>query len=239
MSRDPVVLVPGLNCTGALFAAQTARLAPSRQVLVADHTRDDTLAGLAESVLSAAPERFALAGLSMGGYLAFEILRRAPERVTRLMLLDTSARADTEEATERRRRLIALTRKGGFAEIPGLQMPTLLGQRALADPDTVALVRAMAMEIGPDAFIRQQSAILGRPDSRPDLAGIACPVLVVAGAEDQITPPDIAREMADGLPDARLEIVGGAGHLSTIEAPERLADLLEAFLDEGSGATRR
>lgn len=229
-SADPILMIPGLNCTAALYATQTARLASSATVDIADHRQDDSVAAIAARVLAAAPPRFALVGLSMGGYVAFEILRQAPDRVTKLALLDTTARPDTEDASERRRRLIALAEKGGFAEIPGLQVPMLLGRRAAADPAAVGLVHSMAHETGAAAFVRQQRAIIGRPDSRPLLAEIRCPVLVVVGAEDQITPPELAAEMAEAIPNARRVVVEGSGHLSTIEAPDEIADLLQAFL---------
>lgn len=230
MSEVPLLLVPGLNCTAALWSRQIEGLGARRTVVVADHTRFDLLQSIALEILSNAPPRFALAGLSMGGYIAFEILRRAPERVDRLALLDTQARADTEEARALRRQQIDIAAKGGFDRIPALQIPRLLADAHVDDPALVALVRRMAADTGAEAFVRQQTAIMNRPDSRPDLAGIRCPTLVLVGAEDKITPVDLAREMHEGIAGSRLDIVEGAGHLSTIERPDAVTAAMRDWL---------
>ncbi|MEJ1158684.1 alpha/beta fold hydrolase [Prosthecomicrobium sp. N25] len=231
MSNLPLLMIPGLNCTASLWSEQIDALGAGRTLVVADQTGHDSMAGLAASILADAPPRFALAGLSMGGYIAFEILRQAPHRVERLALLDTQARADTDETRQSRRQQIEIAWNGGFARIPDLQLPRLLSERGRADPALVALVRRMAEATGRDGFIRQQSAILGRPDSRPDLARIACPTLVLVGEQDAITPPDLAREMHQGIPGSRLVVVPGAGHLSTLEAPEPVSTALGQWLD--------
>src|SRR5690606_34368158 len=148
--------------------------------------------------------RFALVGLSMGGYVALEILRQAPSRVAKLALLDTTARPDLPEQTENRRRLVEVARGGRFAEIPDVLYPKLVAPAREQDAALGAIVRTMAEETGADAFARQQAAISTRPDSRPSLATIRCPTLVLVGAEDALTPPDRAREMAEAIPGARL-----------------------------------
>lgn len=228
----PLVLVPGLNCTSRLFSRQIEGLSAERAVMVACHRLDDSLDGMAERLLAEAPPRFVLGGLSMGGYVAFEVMRRAAGRVAGLVLMDTTARADTPEARERRERQIALARGGRFADIPDLQIPLLLGEAARTDARIVAAVHAMAAETGADAFIRQQTAILGRPDSRPHLSAITCPTLVLVGEADAITPPALAREIADGIAGAALSVVAGAGHLSTLEAPEAVGAALSGFLKD-------
>src|SRR5512145_652794 len=178
MSRH-VVLLPGLLNDHRLWAHQTAALAPLAECSVADLTLDDSLAAMSARVLAAAPARFALAGMSMGGYVALDILRRAPERVERLALLDTTARPDTPDQTQRRQDAVAIARAGGFDKI----MPTMLP--LLVHPDHLALERVggvakdMARTIGAEAFSRQQNAIMHRPDARPGLPRIACPTLVV------------------------------------------------------------
>jgi pimeloyl-ACP methyl ester carboxylesterase len=233
MSKDALVLIPGLNCTAALFEPQIARFAPDRSILVADHTRDDTIAGMAERLLSSAPERFALVGLSMGGYIAFEVLRQAPARVTRLGLPDTSPRPDTDEARENRRNLIELARRGRFEEVHATLWPRLVAPEHQTDEHLEGIVRDMMHETGPDAFARQQTAIMGRPDSRPLLPSIEIPTLVLVGAEDLITPPEIAREMAEAIEWASLVVVPGAGHLSTLEAPGEVGNALGEWLSRG------
>ncbi len=220
MATTPLVLVPGLNCTAALWLGQVEAFGAGRAVMIADHTAADTMVGLAAAILADAPPRFCLAGLSMGGYVAFEILRQAPERVERLALLDTQAREDGPEAASLRRQQIAIAEKGGFDRIVDLQLPRYLAPAHLDDADLVDLVRSMAAATGVPAFVRQQTAILGRIDSRPSLAAIACPTAVIVGAEDAITPVALAREMVEGVPGAWLEIVPEAGHLSPIENPE-------------------
>ena len=164
----------------------------------------------------------------MGGYIAFEVLRQAPERVTRLALLDTSARPATPETNLPREQMIALAEKGAFDNVTTLLWQKLVAPARLADEPLRLLVRRMADEVGVDGFVRQQKAIMQRPDSRPVLAGLSIPVLVLVGAEDEITPVAEARDMA-GLAGARarLAIVPGCGHLSTLEAPEAVtAELL-------------
>jgi pimeloyl-ACP methyl ester carboxylesterase len=227
----PTVLVPGLLCSPRLFAPQIPALWRRGPVTVADHTRDDTMAGVARRILDAAPPRFALAGLSMGGYAALEILRQAPERVDRLALLDTSARPDTPEQSERRRAQMAMAADGRFGEVADLLFPLLVHPAHTGDGALRSVVRAMAEDTGPEAFAREQLAIISRPDSRPGLAGISCPVLVLVGEGDQLTPPDLSREMAAAIPGARLVIVPGAGHASTLERPEAVTGALEEWLE--------
>jgi pimeloyl-ACP methyl ester carboxylesterase len=205
-------------------------LGRGRKIRVADAAATDTLAGLAEEVLRGAPERFALAGLSMGGYVAFEILRRAPLRVARLCLVDTTARADTAEQSTRRRMLMDLaTREGIPAVLPTL-LPGFLAPRHQGDPRLVGLVTEMANAVGVDGFDRQQRAILGRPDSRADLPKIAVPTTVLVGSDDQITPRDRAAEMVDAIPGARLVDIPDAGHLSPLENPEAVTAAMREWL---------
>jgi pimeloyl-ACP methyl ester carboxylesterase len=227
----PLLLIPGLNCTASLWLPQIEAFGAGRAVQVADPAAADTIPAIAAAILADAPPRFALAGLSMGGYIALEILRTAPERVARLALLDTQARADTDEARAARRQQIEIAWNGGFDRIPDLQLPRLLAEPHRNDPRLVAIVRRMAAGVGRNGFIRQQSAIMHRPDSRPGLAAIRCPTLVLVGAEDVLTPPDLAREMHEAIPGSRLAVIPGSGHLSTIEAPEAVTAELAAWLD--------
>ncbi len=222
----PTVLVPGLNCSARLYSDQIPALWQFGPVTVADHRRDDSMAAIARRVLAAAPPRFGLAGLSMGGYIAFEILRQAPNRVAKLALLDTGAGAEVPERTAQRKPLIALAQQGRFAEITDDQFPLLVHRKRHGDAALKAIVRAMNEETGPQAYCRQQQAIIGRPDSRPGLAAISCPTLVLVGDDDQLTPPVLAREMAAGIPGARLVVVPECGHLSTLERPQAVTAAL-------------
>lgn len=229
MSTEPLLLIPGLNCTARLYSAQVAALGARRTVAVADHTGAATMSAIASAILADAPPRFALAGLSMGGYLAFEIWRQAPSRVSRLALLDTQARPDTEDAKEMRRRTIEVARER-FDTIPDLQIPRLLADENLSRTAFTDVIRQMSDDTGPDAFIRQMTAIIDRVDSRPTLSSITVPTLVLVGAGDKITPPELAREMADGIAGADLVVVPSAGHLPTIEAPDAVSHALKAWL---------
>jgi pimeloyl-ACP methyl ester carboxylesterase len=226
----PIVLIPGLLASARLYHEQLPTLWRFGPVTVADHTRADNVPAIARSILATAPPRFALAGLSMGGYLAFEIVRQAPERVERLALLDTSARPDTPDVTERRRKQMALAQRGHLGEVVELQFEILLHPDRQHDESLRAVVRLMAHETGADAFVRQQTAIIGRPDSRPGLAAISCPTLVLVGDSDAWTPPEVAVEIADGIDGARLVVVPESGHLSTLERPEIVTRALVQWL---------
>lgn len=228
---EPLVLIPGLSCDARLYAPQWPALAPGRPVLVAQHDRDESLPRLVERLLAVAPERFALCGLSMGGYAAFEVMRQAPQRVTRLALLDTSAKPATPETNAPREQMIALAQKGAFDNVTTLIWQKLVAPSRLADEPLRLLVRAMAETVGPDGFVRQQRAIMARPDSRPGLASITVPTLVLVGEEDLITPPAEAREIVEGIgAPARLVTIPGCGHLSTLESPEEVTAELLAWL---------
>jgi len=227
---ESMVLVPGLNCSARLYAEQIPALWRFGSVLVADHRHDDQLGALAGRILSTAPPQFALVGLSMGGYIAFEMCRQAPDRITRLALLDTSARADRPDQTERRRQHVALAESGEFAQIPDLQFPTLVHPGRHNDAALRAVVHMMAEDTGAASFVRQQKAIAGRPDSRNDLARIGCPTLVMVGDRDELTPPELAREIADGIAGSRLIVVPRCGHLSTLECPLAVTEALIEWL---------
>jgi pimeloyl-ACP methyl ester carboxylesterase len=226
----PIILVPGLNCSPRLYAEQIPALWQFGPVTIADHRGDETMAGIARQILSDAPPRFALAGLSMGGYVALAIMREAPERVDRLALLDTGAHADTPEQSERRKLQIEMALSGRFAEIPDLQWPFLVHKNRQNDEALKRLVRLMAEETGPEAFVRQQRAIMTRPDSRPTLAAIRCPTLGLVGEGDQLTPPDLAKEIHGLVAASRLVVVPDCGHLSAIERPAAVTQALMEWM---------
>ncbi|HEX5958042.1 MAG TPA: alpha/beta fold hydrolase [Hyphomicrobiaceae bacterium] len=229
-AKTNLILVPGLLCTGRLWAEQISALDDVAACTVADHARHDSMAGIARSILAVAPPRFALAGLSMGGYIAYEIVRQAPERVERLALLDTAAAADTPERTAARRELMATAEREGIARVQELLLPALVHKTRLADKALVDAVVQMAVDIGLDAFKRQEEAIIARPDNRPLLRSIRCPTLVLVGEQDALTPIDTAREIAAGITGARLEIIPDCGHLSAMERPEAVSQALREWL---------
>jgi pimeloyl-ACP methyl ester carboxylesterase len=231
-AKIPLMLLPGLLCDRALWEPQLAGLDDIAEMAVADLTRADSVAGMAEGVLAAAPARFALAGLSMGGYVSFEIMRRAPERVTRLALLDTSARPDTPDRMQSRRDLIALAQQGNFKGVTPKLLPSWIHPARMNDAALVETVTTMTQRIGRDAFVRQQTAIMGRPDSRPGLSRINCPTLVLCGREDAATPVEVHREIAADIATARLVIVPECGHLSTLERPDEVNRELRRWLTD-------
>jgi pimeloyl-ACP methyl ester carboxylesterase len=228
----PLVLLPGLLCDRRLFGPQLPALAAGgRRVLVPDPTGEDTIEALAARVVAGAPsEPFALCGLSMGGYVAQEVVRQAPDRVARLALLDTRARADSPEEGARRRGLIELAERGEFRGVTPRLLPLLVHRERLADGPLTGLVLAMAAAVGRDAFVRQQRAIMARRDYRPLLPAIRVPTLVLCGREDAITPPEMHLELAAAIPDATLVVVPNCGHLAPLERPAAVTAQLLAWL---------
>lgn len=231
MATDlPLILVPGLLCSARLYAPQIAALWPYGQVTIADHRRDASMTAIAARILANAPPRFALAGLSMGGYIAFAMLRLAPERIAKLALLDTSARPDTLEQSTAREKFISMAQEGRLDEVVETLAPRFLHRNRAQDPALRELVRDMASDTGADAFVLQQKAIMSRPDARPLLASIRCPTVVLVGDGDQLTPPDLAREISAGIHEARLVVVPDCGHLSTVERPTAVNAALAEWL---------
>ena len=226
----PILLIPGLVSSARIYAPVVPALWRFGPVTIANHIRDDNMGAIARRILAEAPPRFALAGHSMGGYIAFEIMRQAPERVAKLALINTQARPDTPEASERRRGMIARAQGSGYRGVldelfPGFVHPARQGDQSLRQ-----LVYDMADDVGPEAFVRQQTAMIGRPDSRPTLAWIRCPTLVLTGDEDHTIPNSLSVEMANGIPGAKLVILPDCGHMPQPEQPQAPADALVAWL---------
>ena len=233
ITKPSLVLVPGLLCDAALWRGQVEDLADIAQPWVADVTRDDSMTAMARRVLAEAPPgRFALAGLSMGGYIAQAIMREAPERVERLALLDTTSVADTPEQTARRRGLIELAEKGEFHGVTARLLPLFIHPDRLSDKPLTDTVMAMTERVGKDAFLRQQRAIMGRPDNRPNLPKIACPTLVLCGRQDQMTPLGWSEEIAALIPGAQLAVIEHCGHLTTMERPWETSVAMRQWLTE-------
>ncbi len=226
----PILLVPGLACSPRIYAPVIPALWRFGPVTVANHIRDENMGAIARRILAEAPPRFALAGHSMGGYIAFEIMRQAPERVARLALINTQARPDTPEATTRRRGQIARANAGEYRAVRDEMFPGLVHPSRRDDAGLRQLVHDMGDDVGPEAFVRQLTAIIGRPDSRPALAWIKCPTLVLSGDEDNTIPNSLSVEMANGIPGARLVILPDCGHLPQPERPQATADALVEWL---------
>lgn len=229
-----LLLVPGLLNDARLWRHQAQNLADITEPVVADVTDADSIALLASEALARVPaRRFILAGLSMGGYVALEIMRQAPERVRALALLDTTARPDTPEATETRRRLMDLAEKD-FARVNEALMPRLVHPDRLDEPELKRVIDGMAADLGKEVFLRQQRAIIDRIDSRPYLSRIQCPTLVLCGREDAITPVDVHAEMAEGIANASLIVVEHCGHLSPLERPEAVTRAMRSWIESAT-----
>ena len=227
----PMLLVPGLLCSDEIFAPQLPALWPRGPVTIANTLAGETLAEIAAKILAHAPPTFALAGVSMGGYLAFEILRQAPERVSRLALICTSARPDTPEQAAARRKMVSQARAVGFERFCALGADALTHPSRKGDPALNALSMRMGLVVGLEAFARQTEAVIGRPDSRPLLASIAVPTSIMVGDADPLTPMALSEEMAALIPGARLSIARDCGHVITHERPEMVNAALADWLD--------
>ena len=225
-----MVLVPGLFATPRFYAEQLPSLWQAGSVQFATHTRDETMPDLARRILGDAPQRFALVGHSMGGYIAFEMLRQAPQRIERVAFLDTSARPDAPEQSERRRQLIEQAAQGRYADIADQLYPNLVHSARHADTELREIVRQMARDTGAAAFIRQERAIIARADSRPMLADIRCPALVLVGAQDALTPPERADEIAEGVAGSVRIVVPDCGHMCALEKPQAVSEALAQWL---------
>ena len=227
---EPLVLLPGMMCDARLFAPQINVLSRERVVSVAPITQGERIEEIASGILDALPRKFALAGLSMGGIVAMEILRRAPDRVTRIALMDTNPLAETPQSASAYEPLLIKARTGRLDEA----LREMVRPECLAPgPGRVAVMNAflaMAADLGPDVFARQVRALQRRRDQQPTLRRCKVPALVLCGAHDRLTPPKRHAFMAELIPYAELAIIDGAGHLPTLEAPEAVIEALRAWM---------
>lgn len=230
MARPTLVLLPGLLNTGSIFDLVRARLGDTVDLITPDLHPYDSMSAMANAVLNAAPQRFSLGGFSMGGYVCFEILRRAPERVERLALIDTQAAPDTTEATTRRRGMIEQTRIGRFHGLQPSLLPTLVHPSQLSNPAVVDPILAMAATVGPEGFVREMRAIMARPDSRPQLVDVAVPTVVISGRQDRSIPLARAEEMAADISHSQLVVIEECGHMAPLEKPDEVAAALRRWL---------
>ena len=230
VNKPHLYLLPGLLTDARVFQHQVATLSEIADVSVADLSNADSISALAAGALARAPaQRFALAGLSMGGYVALEIMRQAPERVLALALIDTSSRADTDLAVEGRQRLIHQAATD-FERVVTDLSHKMVHPSQLSDATLMATIKGMALGLGMSVFLRQQKAIMGRIDSRPYLDAIHCPTLVLCGREDVVTPLALHEEMAAAIAGSRLVVVDQCGHLAPLGQPQRVSRAMAAWL---------
>jgi len=232
MPRTTLVLLPGLLNTRRVFEPQIEALSDAADYIVPELWHHDTMGAMAEATLALAPPTFALVGFSMGGYVAFEILRRAADRVERLALIDTQATPDSADSTKRRRALLDQTRIGRFRGVQRTLLPQLVHPRHIDDATISQPIFDMAEEIGADGFVREQRAIIDRADSRRMLVDIGIPTVVVVGRQDQVTPLPRSQEMAADIADSRLVVLEECGHMSPLERPAEVTNALRRWLSQ-------
>ncbi len=228
---EPLVFLPGFMCDARLFGAQILQISGARAVTVAPVSGGERIEEIASGLLDQLPHRFALCGFNMGGVVALELVRRAPDRVTRLCLMSTDAQADTPQIAADREELIVGAKSGRFEEV----MQRLIGTETLAPgPGRVPIlneVMAMAKDQGPELFERQMRALQRRTDQQPALRHINVPTLIICGAHDQLTPVKRHRFMAELIPSAELKVMEDAGHLPPLETPAEVTQALEEWLN--------
>jgi len=232
MPRTTLVLLPGLINTRRVFQHQIEALSDIADCIVPELWHHDTMGAMAEATLAMAPPSFALAGFSMGGYVAFEIMRRAPQSVQRLALIDTQAVPDTAEATTRRRALLEQAKLGRFQGVQRTLLPQFVHRRHIDDAAITQPIFDMAQEIGADGFVSEQRAIIDRADSRHLLVEIDVPTVVIVGRQDQVTPPARSQEMASDIANSRLVVLEECGHMSPLEKPVEVNDALRRWLSQ-------
>jgi len=229
---DPLVLLPGMMCDARLFAPQITALSRDHAVMVAPITQGERVEEIASALLNQLPQKFALAGLSMGGIVAMELLRRAPERITRIALMDTNPLAETPQTAAAYEPMIIGARSGRLDEVlRGFMKPDYLAP----GPGRLAVLNKvfeMGLDLGPDILVRQVRALQRRRDQQPTLRRCKVPALVLCGEYDTLTPLKRHAFMAELIPYARLEVIADAGHLPTLEAPEAVTAVLRAWLKQ-------
>lgn len=233
---EPLVLLPGMMCDARLFGPQIAELSAEIPVMAAPVSHGERIEEIASNLLGALPARFALAGLSLGGIVAMEILRRAPDRVSRLALMDTNPLAETPVVAANREPQIVKVRSGRMLDVMRDEMkPNYLApgpQRA----DVLALVMDMAEVLGPDVFIRQSRALQRRRDQQVTLRKCSVPTLVLCGAHDALCPVKRHAFMAELIPGAQLRVIEDAGHLPTLEAPAQTTAAMREWMQQPSAS---
>ncbi|MEL6293908.1 MAG: alpha/beta fold hydrolase [Pseudomonadota bacterium] len=227
---EPLVLIPGMMCNERLFQPQVAAFSSKRPVTVVVPKGSSSMAGLAQAVLATAPPRFALAGLSLGGIVAMQIIRQAPERVSRVALLDTNPLPDPPDKAPIREAQVEKVRRGALDEVMRDEMKPNYLADGPAKQDILDLCMQMANALGPEVFAMQSQAVQTRPDQSDTLRGVTVPALVLCGQEDRLCPVERHELMHDLIPESELVVIPCAGHLPTLEQPNRTNEALQAWL---------
>ncbi|MES2973226.1 MAG: alpha/beta hydrolase [Pseudomonadota bacterium] len=230
MNRIPLLLLPGTLNDAALWRAQTDALGAQAGVHVADVSQQAGIAAMADDAIAAMPPGpFAVAGFSLGGFVAFEVIRRAADRVLGLALINTQARPETPEGKPGREKMMVLAGRD-FPRVTATLIQFMLPAERQADAALVDAVQSMMNRVGAEAFVRQSQAVMDRPDSRSLLASIDCPVLVIGGMDDKVAPAKLSEEMAAAIPGAQLHLLPATGHLAPLERPAEVTALMRGWL---------
>ncbi|KZL16561.1 2-hydroxy-6-oxononadienedioate/2-hydroxy-6-oxononatrienedioate hydrolase [Pseudovibrio axinellae] len=227
---NTIVFIPGLACTGAVFSHQIASL-KEHAIMIAETFGQDTIEAMARRLLDHAPEKFALAGYSMGGYIALETIRIAPERVDRLALISTNARIDLPAQTQLRQAQMEIVKKGGYHKIAAIQYTQLVHPARHTDITLRQTIVDMAEEVGAENYLKQQHAIINRRDQRPNLSSIQCPTIILAGADDKLLPLDRSYEMHESITQSELHILPHCGHIAPLEHPAHTNELIQDWIN--------
>lgn len=232
MNKLPILALSGLLNDERLWQNQALAFAGDHPFTSVSLVSHDSVAALAAQALANAPAgRFALAGFSLGGYVALEIMRQAPERVAALALVSTGSRADTAESTKWRHYAIAAARNpAGTGEAFAAFLPLILHPAHLNNAAIITLLDSMSEAVGLDGFVRQQTAAMNRPDSRPMLGSITCPTVVICGRDDKTTPLELSEEITAAIPNARLVIIENCGHMAPLEQAHAVTEALREWL---------
>ncbi|MGI8317179.1 alpha/beta fold hydrolase [Halobacillus mangrovi] len=233
--KTPLLLLPGTLCDERLWHHQLASLDDIADITVINLTMATSIEEMAQSVLDGAPADFALAGLSLGGIVAMEIVRQAPERVSKIALLDSNPYAPRPEQLETWAHLEELVEEGRFMEVLKEKLlPILIHPNRQQDQRLISIILSMAENIGPDAYIRQLKAVSTRSDVRENLKHIRCDTLLLTGMQDNVCPPVFHEEMAELISNSTLKVIDQCGHLSSLEQPEEVSEALRAWLLEAN-----
>jgi pimeloyl-ACP methyl ester carboxylesterase len=227
---EPLVFVPGMMCDARLFGPQIAAFSADTAVTVAPITQGERIEEIASALLDVLPQRFALAGLSMGGIVAMELLRRAPDRVTRIALMDTNPLAETPQVAAAREPQIVAARTGRMLEVMREEMKPKYLAPGPARQDILDLVIDMANALGSEVFVRQSRALQRRPDQQKTLRKCRVPALVLCGVHDALCPVKRHEFMAELIPNATLQVLEHSGHMPTLEQPEETTHALRNWM---------
>lgn len=226
-----LVLLPALLCNEGLFSPQIAALKDRTNIVVPDLSRDTTIAAAAQRILSEIPaEKFCLCGISMGGYVAFELMRQAPERIEALCLTDTNPFGETEQSSKNRAVMIARAQTDGLEGIVESSQFSVLAPENRDKPLIKELLPKMVFETGLHGYVNEQKTIMSRPDSRDLLGKIACPTLVAGGELDKLSTPAIMDDMARQIPNAERIVIKNSGHFPPLENPDAMTEVLLRLL---------